>query len=147
FPQILRAAQHDVQLTLKPPASRSPRRRRTVTRQKQNPGSLNRGFRCACSPSVVEGSAKARADGVTPLPERLGLLQRGLDAVLRDVADAGSGDAQRDPALLRRHPEALLLDVHLEPLAGVVHGMRNLHARLALLSGDFTRTAHDDLEC
>src|SRR5690606_14314193 len=75
-----------------------------------------------------------------------GLLQRGLNAVLRDEANAGAGHAQGHPTLLRRHPKALLLDVDLEPLAGVVHGVGHLHARLALLTGDFACAAHDCLE-
>jgi hypothetical protein len=57
---------------------------------------------------------------------------------------AGAAHLQGHPALLLGDPEPLLVQVGMEELPGVVHGMGDLIALLALLSGDIANAAHNN---
>ena len=74
--------------------------------------------------------------------QRFHLLECGIDAVLGDEADAGAADLEGDPFFLGGHPETLLVQIDFEEFAGMVHGMGNLHALLAFLTGYFANSAH-----
>src|SRR5690606_41996977 len=66
----------------------------------------------------------------------------GIDAVLVDGAQGGSGNTQLDPAVFAGDPEAALMQVRHEATAGLVHGMRDVVAGRRTLAGDLAYTGH-----
>src|SRR5690349_13911884 len=70
----------------------------------------------------------------------------GIDAVLVDGAQGGTGNTQLDPTVLRSHPEAALVKVGKEAATGLVHCMRDVVAGRRSLAGYLADTGHTHLE-
>ena len=71
------------------------------------------------------------------------LLQGGHDAILVDGADGRSRYFQRNPSIMLRDVEALLLQVGVKLALSLVVGVRHVVTYAGTLAGQITNSGHD----